>query len=66
VKVNIAGLCIFILIIAGIIYTACVLVADVSNNPKAIGIVEFWGIISPIITLSLGFIFGKNDNKQQN
>lgn len=60
IKLNIAGLFIFILVITGIIYTACVLFCE-STNPKAIGILEFWGIITPLITLALGYIFGKKE-----
>ncbi|WP_445454235.1 hypothetical protein [Flavobacterium sp. 25HG05S-40] len=60
VKMNIAGLFIFILLMTGITYTGCILFAE-SQNPKAIGILEFWGIITPLITLALGYIFGKKE-----
>ncbi|MGV3460684.1 MAG: hypothetical protein ACO1N9_09555 [Flavobacterium sp.] len=60
VKMNIAGLTIIVLTLTGIIYTFCILYNNNSNNPKAIGILEFWGIITPIITLALGFVFGKS------
>jgi len=63
VKINIAGLSILILVLSGIFYTVCILFATLTSNSKAIGIVEFWSIITPIITLSLGFIFGKTDTK---
>ena len=59
VKLNIAGICILILLIIGIIYTFMYLFIDV--NGKAIGISEFWSIITPLITLTLGYIFGKNE-----
>ncbi len=60
IKLNIAGLFIFILVITGIVYTACVLFST-NINSKAIGILEFWGIITPLITLALGYIFGKKE-----
>lgn len=61
VKMNIAGLLIFVLLFAGICYSAIILLnSSVSNNSKAVSIVEFWGIITPLITLALGFIFGKH------
>jgi len=60
IKLNIAGLFIFILVLTGITYTACILFSK-NNNPKAIGILEFWGIITPLITLALGYMFGKKE-----
>jgi hypothetical protein len=60
IKLNIAGLFIFILLITGVSYTACILFSQ-STNPKAVGILEFWGIITPLITLALGYIFGKKE-----
>ena len=60
IKLNIAGLFIFILVITGITYTACILFSP-TVNAKAIGILEFWGIITPLITLALGYIFGKKE-----
>ena len=60
IKINIAGLFIFILVLTGIIYTASILFCETSNT-KAIGILEFWGIITPLITLALGYIFGEKE-----
>ncbi len=60
VKLNIAGLLIIVLVIAGILYTCFILLCNTSSNPKAIGILDFWGIVTPLITLSLGFVFGKS------
>lgn len=59
VKMNISGLTILILLITGIGYTIAILCMDTTSNNKAVGILDFWGIITPIITLALGFIFGK-------
>lgn len=50
VKMNIAGLTILLLLAFGIFYTC--FKTDF----------EIWKIISPIITLSLGYIFGKSSN----
>jgi hypothetical protein len=61
IKLNIAGLFIFLLVITGIIYTACIFFVSKIENTKAIGIIEFWGIITPLITLALGYIFGKKE-----
>ena len=63
VKINVAGLSILVLFLAGILYTGCILFVTLDTNSKAIGIVEFWAIITPIITLALGFMFGKSDTK---
>ena len=60
VKMNIAGLFIIVLLITGIVYTFSILFLNTSSNPKAISITDFWGIIAPLITLALGFIFGKS------
>lgn len=60
IKLNIAGLFIFILVLTGIIYTACILFSN-NVSPKVIGILEFWGIITPLITLALGYVFGKKE-----
>ncbi len=61
VKMNIAGLLITVLVLTGICYTIAVLCLDVSENKMAIGILEFWSIITPLITLALGYLFGKQD-----
>ena len=59
VKMNIAGFSIVILLLIGIIYTLIILFCDTTNNNKVISIIDFWGIITPLITLAFGFIFGK-------
>lgn len=63
VKMNIAGLSIFILLLIGIAYTLIVLFCETKDNNKAISIIDFWGIITPIITLAMGFIFGKSQKQ---
>ncbi|NDW19862.1 hypothetical protein D0T53_13235 [Dysgonomonas sp. 216] len=65
VKMNIAGLTIFILLIAGIGYTIAIFFSDPGTNKNLIGIVDFWGIITPIITLALGYIFGKSKSNTE-
>lgn len=59
VKVNVSGFCIIVLLAIGIIYTVLYLFFA-SSDTKAAGIIEFWGIITPIVTLALGYIFGKS------
>lgn len=53
VKLNIAGITISLLLVFGIVFTFL----DYYNNKNGF---EIWKIITPIITLSLGYIFGKN------
>ena len=53
VKMNIAGSTILILVLFGIIITFCCL-DDLDK------VVKIWGITVPIITLALGYIFGKS------
>lgn len=59
VRLNITGLLIIILILTGILYTITILCFNLSNNTYAISISNFWSIITPIITLALGYLFGK-------
>ena len=61
IKLNIAGLFIFILLLTGIVYTASVMLFKNTENKMLIGILEFWGIITPLITLALGYVFGKKE-----
>jgi len=56
VPVYIAGLAILLLLITGIIYTFLSL--D-NNGPSYENVIKLWGLIAPLITLSLGYIFGK-------
>jgi hypothetical protein len=58
---NIAALSVIILITVGIIYTCAMMNSKPENI--ALSIKDFWAIISPLITLSIGFLFG--DNKSQ-
>lgn len=61
VKMNIAGLLITVLVLTGIGYTLILLCSDLSKNKMVIGILDFWNIITPLITLALGYVFGKQD-----
>jgi len=58
-KLNIAGFCIALLLLLGISYTFIALNCS-QNHPMGISVLQLWGIISPIITLALGYTFGKN------
>ncbi len=53
---NIAALSVVILILTGIIYTCNAM--NTSAEKIALPIKDFWAIISPLITLSIGYLFG--------
>ena len=57
---NIAGTTVIVLILTGIGYT--IFIGSKEYSDKDVSIKEFWGIITPIITLVLGYIFGKKDS----
>ena len=57
---NIAGLFIFLLLLACFVYTVWSLSANEENSHS--NILEFWKTLSPFMTLSLGYIFGKSIN----
>ena len=61
---NISGALIMTLAIMGIIFTFILLCQKKEDQP--ISIIDFWAIITPLITLSLGYIFGnKNAGKRK-
>lgn len=61
---NISGSLIMILVLMGIIFTLKLMCQK--KEEQTISIVEFWAIITPLITLSLGYIFGnKNSGKKK-
>src|SRR5690606_17443761 len=53
---NIAALSIIFLILTGILYTYCCLWLNV--NEISLPIKDFWAIITPLITLAIGYLFG--------
>ena len=53
---NIAGLCICFLMAIGAIVTFLVLRCNNEDGIK--NIIDFWSIVTPIITLALGYLFG--------
>lgn len=53
VKLNVAALCFFLLILSGII----------KSFMQFEDSVDYWKIISPLITLTLGYIWGKERGK---
>lgn len=56
---NISGFLIILLIIIG-----CYLTSKVFNNKEDIdNVLKIWSIITPIITLTLGYIFGNKSTK---
>ena len=60
---NIAGLLIFVLIAIALIYTLIMLWCDhAKTHTQVLG---FWGILTPIVTLSLGYIFGHSQGNKE-
>ena len=59
ISLNISGMLIIFLILTGLILSI-----KIYKEPKDLeNVIKIWGIITPIITLTLGYIFGsKNDN----
>ena len=57
---NIAGLFIVLLLIIGFVYTICLLCSNVCDGHNKI--LEFWNMLSPLLTLALGYLFGKGRN----
>ena len=53
---NIAALLLVFSLITGIIFTICSI--NIPQEDKNISIKDFWSIISPFITLPLGYLFG--------
>lgn len=58
---NIAGLFIILLLIIGAAYTCCMFHDNPENHSK---ILEFWGMLSPMLTLALGYLFGRGQSGQ--
>lgn len=54
---NIAGLFIVLLFFVGLLYTIWMLCVDSCESHKRI--LEFWGMLTPMLTLALGYIFGR-------
>ena len=61
---NIAALSIVVLLFAGLAYTYNNL--GISNEKISLSTKDFWAIISPLITLAIGYLFGdKTNNKNE-
>jgi len=58
---NIAALAIIVLILTGILYTYCTM--NLAPEKISLPIKDFWAIITPLITLSIGYLFGDNTKK---
>lgn len=57
---NIAGAFIFILLFIGAVYTAAMLCYCPTNTHMQV--LDIWGILTPMITLAIGYIFGNRQN----
>lgn len=62
VPVYIAGVTILILSLTGIIYTLC---SMYYKGPSFDNVIKLWGILTPLITLPLGYIFGKETRSKE-
>ena len=58
---NIAGIVILLLLTFGLLYTFIIIIwyptKDVASNIR-----DLWAIISPLITLGMGYLFGKKSS----
>jgi hypothetical protein len=59
---NIAAFSIILLLLFGIIYSLIVMKFS-DNNITVISIKDCWSIITPIITLAFGYLFGDKNKK---
>ena len=57
---NIAGLFIILLFLVGLLYTIWMLCVDSYDNHNKI--LEFWAMLTPLMTLALGYIFGRGQS----
>ncbi len=57
---NISGILLLLLVIIGVIFTFKLICLP--KDSQSISIVDLWGIITPLITLILGYIFGNKNN----
>jgi hypothetical protein len=58
---NIAALIAFLAFILGLLYTLCTM--NTPSNQLSISIKDFWAIMVPIITLTIGYLFGDKGKK---
>jgi len=60
---NIAGLFIVLLLLIGSAYTFWMVLIDSCENHTKI--LEFWGMLSPMLTLALGYLFGRGQSNNR-
>lgn len=53
---NMAAFTIVILVITGIAYT--IIKKDMTTDDKALSVKDLWTLITPLITLAIGYLFG--------
>lgn len=58
---NISGLLIIMLVVIGVIFTFKIICCP--KDSQSITVLELWGIFTPLITLTLGYLFGNKNNK---
>ena len=59
---NVTALIIILLILTGITYTLCCF--NQKSTDLTLSITGFWGIITPLITLGMGYLFGKGKKQK--
>jgi hypothetical protein len=60
---NIAALAVIVLIITGIFYTYSTM--SLPTDKISLPIKDFWAIITPLITLAIGYLFGDKTKKNE-
>lgn len=60
---NIAALSIIVLVLFGIIYSFSV--SNVPNEKLLFSIKECWAVVTPIITLAFGYLFGEKTKNSE-
>jgi hypothetical protein len=58
---NLAALTIVVLLLMGMVYTFCMM--NCGQDKIILSIKDFWAIISPLITLAVGYLFGDKSKK---
>jgi len=58
ISLNLSGMLLIFLVVSGVILS-CIIY---KNKTDIENILKIWGVITPIITLTLGYIFGNKNN----
>lgn len=61
---NIAGFLVCTLVLIGILYTFVAIGLQACGKSLGLPIPDFWAIITPLITLSIGYLFGDKKSRE--